>query len=110
VVSWGYNSIEQLVGVLLATASSDSSSNSININNSINSINNNTINNNTNTNRESYVVLPLLEEISVNTPAKAREAAIKGKQRDPNGCSMASIFQSTSDAGNPLSPLLLSSP
>ncbi len=81
VASWGYNSVEQLTNVLHVSGDDEIG--------------------------QSYIVLPLLQESSrlseCDTLLRATKSAERGKQRDPTGCSMASILQSPSDAGNLLS-------
>eukprot|EP00535_Pseudo-nitzschia_heimii_P000775 CAMPEP_0197182344 /NCGR_PEP_ID=MMETSP1423-20130617/6331_1 /TAXON_ID=476441 /ORGANISM="Pseudo-nitzschia heimii, Strain UNC1101" /LENGTH=451 /DNA_ID=CAMNT_0042632753 /DNA_START=32 /DNA_END=1387 /DNA_ORIENTATION=+ len=79
-VSWGYNSIEQLAGVLMA--GNDGSDDHPGL---------------------PCVVLPLLKESSRVSArenlAEAERSAEIGKRRDPTGCSMASILQTSFDAG-----------
>jgi len=91
VASWGYNSIEQLAGVLRLDSAN-------NCTNHINSRNNSSMSHPP----LPYVVLPLLEEFSssaCDTLDEARNFAKKSKRTDPTGSSLASILQSPFDAG-----------
>jgi len=79
VASWGYNSNEQLVDVLLSTKTMDKQQNH-------------------------YVVLPLLTDsarLSARENAKtAGVYADRAKSKDPTGCSLASILLTPFDAGS----------
>ena len=72
VASWGYNSVEQLSRVLQTPVNSVTS--------------------------RPYVVLPLLLEPSKLSESEAEKFAETAKQRDPTGCSLASMLQSPSEA------------